>query len=58
MFKFINLKSANDGKHKYKITVENIATGKIHKVKFGAYCYDDYTLSKKQQEKGKLYSTS
>ena len=51
MYKFINLKSENDGKHKYQITLKNIATGKSHKVKFGAHGYDDYTLSKNNKKK-------
>ena len=51
MYKFINLKSANDGKHKYQITLENIAMGKSHKVKFGAHGFDDCTLSPKNHKK-------
>lgn len=51
MFKFINLKTANDGKHKYQITLEDISTEKIYKVKFGAHGYDDFTLSKNHKKK-------
>ena len=51
MYKFINFKTANDGKHKYQITLEDLATEKSHKVKFGAHGYDDYTLSKNNKKK-------
>ena len=51
MYKFLNLKSANDNKHKYQITLEEIASGKIHTVKFGGHGYDDYTLSKNDKKK-------
>jgi hypothetical protein len=65
MFKFIQLKTANDNKHKYEITLQEISpgkaqsgyagTGKIHKIKFGAHGYDDFTLSPKNTKKKEAY---
>ena len=51
MYKFLNLKSANDGKHKYQITLEHIPTGKQHTVKFGGHGYDDFTLSRNTKKR-------
>lgn len=51
MFRLISLKPANNKKHKYQITLQEIASGEIHKVKFGAYGYDDFTLTQNRKKK-------
>lgn len=51
--KFISLKKANDGKHKYIASLLNEETGRINNIKFGDINYDDYTthndISRKMQ---------
>jgi hypothetical protein len=51
MYKFISLEPANNKKHKYQITLQEITSGKIHKIKFGAYGYDDFTLTQNHKKK-------
>lgn len=50
-FKFILLTSANDGKHKYLIALEDLTSGKIHKIKFGALGYEDYIGHRNEDRK-------
>ena len=51
MLKFILLTSANDGKHKYLIVLEDATTGKIHKVKFGSLGYQDFLTHLNEERK-------
>jgi hypothetical protein len=51
MLRFIQLKTANDNKHKYEITLQDLSSGKVHKIKFGAHGYDDFTLSKNTKKR-------
>jgi hypothetical protein len=46
-FNFIeDLQYANDGKHKYVVTITNPNSGRKKKIKFGAYGMEDYTIHK------------
>lgn len=50
-YKFITLKEANDGKHKYIVTLLNKETGRNINIKFGAIKengepYEDFTIHK------------
>jgi hypothetical protein len=51
MYKFISLKPAKDGKHKYQIKLQQLPSGQMHKVKFGALHYDDFTKSQNVKKK-------
>lgn len=55
-YKFITLKEANDGKHKYTVTLLNKETGREKNIKFGAYGMSDYTQHKDIKRKT-LYET-
>jgi hypothetical protein len=55
-YKFITLKEANDGKHKYIVTLLNKETGRQNNIKFGAYGMSDYTQHKDIKRKT-LYET-
>lgn len=43
--KFISLKKADDGIHKYVVSLLNEETGRINNIKFGAFGMNDYTLT-------------
>jgi len=43
--KFISLKKADDGIHKYVVSLLNEDTGRINNIKFGAFGMNDYTLT-------------
>lgn len=51
MLRLITLTQANDNRHKYKITLEDTNTKKMYNVKFGAFGYDDYTISQNDNKK-------
>lgn len=51
MLRFMSLTRALDGVHKWKITIMDIATGEIHRIKFGAKGYQDYTQHKDSARK-------
>jgi hypothetical protein len=51
MFRFITLEPAGNHKHKYQITLQEIPSGKVHKIKFGAYGYDDFTLTQNRKKR-------
>jgi hypothetical protein len=55
-YKFITLKEANDGKHKYIVTLLNKDTNREKNIKFGAYGMSDYTQHKDIKRKT-LYET-
>jgi hypothetical protein len=55
-YKFITMKEANDGKHKYVVTLLNKKTGRENNIKFGAFGMSDYTISKNVKQKT-LYET-
>jgi hypothetical protein len=60
-YKFITLKEADDGKHKYVVTLLNKKTGRENNIKFGAIKqngepYEDYTIHKDIKRKT-LYET-
>jgi len=50
-YKFITLKEANDGKHKYIVTLLNNKTGREKNIKFGAFGFSDYTQHKDVKRK-------
>lgn len=54
--KFISLKKAEDGKHKYIVTILNEETGRQNNIKFGAFGASDYTQHKDIKRKT-LYET-
>ena len=43
--KFISLKKADDGKHKYVVSLLNEETKRINNIKFGAFGMNDFTLT-------------
>ena len=45
-YKFIALKKADDGKHKYVVTILNEETGREKNIKFGFFGAEDYTIHK------------
>jgi len=45
------MKEANDGKHKYIVTLLNNKTGREKNIKFGAFGMSDYTISKNVKQK-------
>lgn len=49
--KFISLKKADDGKHKYVVSVMNGKTGRINNIKFGAFGMSDFTQHKDDKRK-------
>lgn len=51
MFKLLELKEVNDGKHKYKVVLLNTDTNRKKTVKFGAAGYEDYTEHKDKERK-------
>jgi hypothetical protein len=55
-YKFLSLKKADDGKHKYVVTLLNNKTGRENNIKFGAFGMSDYTISKNVKQKT-LYET-
>jgi hypothetical protein len=55
-YKFITLEKANDGKHKYIVTLLNNQTRRQKKIKFGAFGMSDYTIHKDIKRKT-LYET-
>jgi hypothetical protein len=55
-YKFISLKKADDGKHKYIVTLLNNKTGRENNIKFGAFGMSDYTIHKDIKRKT-LYET-
>ena len=44
--KFVSLKKAEDGKHKYIATVLNQETGRENNIRFGAFGMEDFTIHK------------
>jgi len=50
-YKFISLKKANDGKHKYIVTILNKITGREKNIKFGSFGAEDYTVHKNIKQK-------
>jgi len=55
-YKFITMKEANDGKHKYVVTLLNNKTGRENNIRFGAFGMSDYTQHKDIKRKT-LYET-
>ena len=50
-YKFIDLKKANDGKHKYIVKFRNIKTNREKSVKFGAVGFEDMSIHKDPERK-------
>jgi len=51
MYKFLKLKKATDGKHKYEAIFLNTETNREKTVKFGASGYEDFTIHKDEKRK-------
>ncbi len=51
MLRFISLEPAGNGRHKYQITLQDLSSGKTHQIKFGAYGYDDFTLTQNRKKR-------
>lgn len=51
MYKFITLNEADDKKHKWAVTLENLKTKRYKTVKFGAYGMSDFTQHKDEERK-------
>jgi len=49
MYKFISIKKASDGKHKYEVELLNEETGRKKTVKFGSEGMGDFTLFTKKK---------
>lgn len=50
-YKFITMKEANDGKHKYIVTLLNKETNRQKNIKFGAFGFSDFIQSKDIKKK-------
>jgi hypothetical protein len=50
-YKLVNIKSANDKKHKYVATFLNMKTNRKKNIKFGAFGMGDYTIYSKTLNK-------
>lgn len=50
-YKFLKLKKASDGKHKYEAIFLNTENNREKTVKFGGYGYEDFTIHKDEKRK-------
>jgi hypothetical protein len=51
MYKFVSIKKASDGKHKYEVELLNVDTQRKKTIKFGAHGMNDYILYTKNDGK-------
>ncbi len=52
-YQLITFAEANDKKHKYKVILKNLTTGKKKTIRFGAHGMNDYTIYSANDDKEK-----